>query len=370
MQIRQRSKRTNHAAKTAAAILVCVQGGACLPDLAPSARSANPVGIRIENATAVTAEVTIEALDANGNVIEANGSRGVEIPVVTITGSGVSYGVLDPIGASAAVADGTLAGSGSAVYATNATVRVPGFSTSQGPLYCGAWVRVTAETDDDRTIRIVGAGAGTPTFDSGSVGESGERYFFSGLDFHCGQTIVVRVTENETGTGSSTTGTAAVVSAGEPSPFGEIVQPGSGAGEPTTIAVQVQNLGAVIGTVRMEVTTSAGGTQQFTVTIPPGELTSGTFACGTLLRFAATYPDPETPEDQNTERLVILSGDGTGALGFDDASVSRTGERYLVVGSDVSCGDTVLVTLRDDLAPIGFSGISAFSGTVTVISSP
>lgn len=355
--------------QSAAAILVCVLGCACAIDsLAPNARSSTPVGVRIENAADATIEVEVEALDANGEVISPTGNQAVDIPVVTVTGSGVSYGVLDPIGASAAVANGTLPGSGAIAHATQATVRVPGYSTSQGPLYCGTWLRVTARRDEgDEAIRISGAGAGTPTFDSGSVGETGERYFLAGVDFVCGQTIVTRVTENESGVGSSTQGTAVVVSAGAPSPFDPIVPPGTGAGGPTTVGVQVENAGAVIGTLRLEVTTSSGGTQSFVVTVPPDEMTSGQFACGTLLKFTATYPDPDNPEDQDTERLVILTGDGTGALGFDEASVSRTGERYLVVGSDVSCGDTVRVTMRNDVSPIGFQGIVAFSGTVTVL---
>ncbi|HRX87459.1 MAG TPA: hypothetical protein P5572_20735 [Phycisphaerae bacterium] len=366
MSIRFRRPRRGFYALFALAALVGVLSAACSSDLfAPSARSATPVGIRVENATDSTVRVQVEALDANGDNITATGSQAVEIPVVTVDGSGVSFGVLDPIGASAAAAGGTLGNS--AAYATDATVRVPGYSTSQGPAYCGEWIRVTAKNDaDDTDIRVFGAGSGTRAFDSGSVGETGERYFLSGVDFECGQTIIVRVAENESGTGSSTMGTAAVVSAGEGSPFDPIVPPGTGEGTPTTITVEVQNTGAVIGTLRMDVTTSAGGTQEFVVTVPPDAVTAGDFACGTQFKFTATYPDPETPEDQDTERIVILSGDGTGAIGFDDASVSRTGERYLVVGEDVACGDTVRVTLHDDLAPIGFSGISAFSGEVTV----
>lgn len=366
-----RSARRTHglAGSFALAVLVTPLLSACSGDLLdPSARSTTtPVGVRIENATGATVQVQLEALDAQGETIVPSGNQAIEIPVVTITDSGVSYGTLTPIGAGAAAADGSLGGDADA-YATDATVRVPGFSTTQGPLYCGSWVRITAQADaDDATIRIFGAGSGTRSFDSGSVGESGERYFLGGVDFECGQTIVVRVADSSSSATASATGTAVIISAGEESPFDPIVPPGSGEGEPTTIDVQVQNTGAVIGTLRMEVTTSDGDTDNYTVTVPPAAITSGTFACGTQFKFTATYPDPETPDDQDTERMVILTGDGTGALGFDDASVARTGERYLVVGADVACGDTVRVTLRDDLAPIGFSGISAFSGSVTVI---
>jgi hypothetical protein len=166
------------------------------------------------------------------------------------------------------------------------------------------------------------------------------------------------------------------VAEGADSPFEPIVDPGTSSGDdpddpdadsdPSTIAIQVANQGAVIGTLRLEVTTSTGGTQDFEVTVPPAAITEGAFACGTQFKFVATYPDPENPEDQETERVVVLTGAGTGSLGFDEASVARNGERFLIVGSDVSCGDTVRVTLRDDVEPIGFQDLGVFSGSVEV----
>lgn len=361
--------------KTAVAILaspifLAVGAVGCSSDLlGSSARRATPVTIRLENATASTTEFLLEALDASGDPISAASVQPVNIPVVTIGEGGVNFGVLTPVGAGAAVADGSLLPGGLGLFDVSATVQVPGFAATDGALYCGQMVRISAQTKvTEGLISLSGAGAGTPAFDEGSVGETGERYLRAGVDFECGETIVVRVGQDASGAGSSSAGAVAVIVPGASSPFGPIPNPGSSAGgqTPATIAIEVENRGAVIGTLRLEVTPSSGAVQEHLVTVPPSAVTTGTFACGTTFRLSASYPDPETPDDQDTERLVILTGDGTGALGFDEASVSRTGERYLVVGTHVSCGDTVHVVLRDDVEPIGFSGIGAFSGTVTV----
>jgi hypothetical protein len=347
---------------------------ACSFDSDSSARTTKPAVLRLENATASTIEVILEVLDDSGAVLDLAAVGAVEIPVVTITDSGVNFGVLDPIGASAAANTGNL---DSQRLETSATVRVPGFAVSEGGVYCGQTLRITAQVDeDDSPIRLSGAGSGIPAFDEGSVGETGERYLLTDLDFVCGETIVVRIGEDQSGAGSSTSGTVAVVAEGADSPFEPIVDPGTSSGDdpddpdadsdPSTIAIQVANQGAVIGTLRLEVTTSTGGTQDFEVTVPPAAITEGAFACGTQFKFVATYPDPENPEDQETERVVVLTGAGTGSLGFDEASVARNGERFLIVGSDVSCGDTVRVTLRDDVEPIGFQDLGVFSGSVEV----
>lgn len=355
---------------SAATVLATLIGAGCTGDAYDAtARTSKPAIVRLENATSSTINVVVDVLNADGEAIDATQTV-VEIPVVTITDAGVSYGVLTPIGASAAAQSGAL---GASAYDTTADVRIPGFQSSAGAVYCGSIIQITAQVDEDDTpIRLSGDGSGTPSFDRGSVGESGERYLIAGVDFECGEEIIVRVGQDLSGAGSATSGAVAVVAEGGTSPFDPIVNPGSDddneTPDPTTITVQVENQGTVIGTMRLEVSTSSGGTQEFEVTVPPGATTQGDFACGTQLKLVATYPDPETPEDQDTERIVVLSGDGTGAIGFDDQSVSRNGERYLVVGSDVNCGDTVRVTIRDDVDPIGFQGIGVFSGTVTVTS--
>ena len=99
----------------------------------------------------------------------------------------------------------------------------------------------------------------------------------------------------------------------------------------------------------------------------PNSSSTGDFACATQFQISSSFPNPETPEDRSTEALVILAGDGTGSLGFDENSVSREGERYLVLGTHLSCGDVVQVNLSGDVDPIGFSGLGVFSGRVEVV---
>ncbi|NOX59612.1 MAG: hypothetical protein GXP29_12265 [Planctomycetes bacterium] len=345
---------------------------------------------RIENATASPVQITVEVLDANGNLLDVDGGFGaVSIPVVTVVPGSVSFSTLEPVGAAAAAASlagagtGDVEGEGSTLGAplaigTQATVRVPGFALSEGFLSCGESIRITGTIEtSEAQILFEGDGTGTFGFDEGSVGESGERFLIRTVHFGCGDSIVIRVGDDGVGVGAESTqtpgGTLAVVGPGETSPFDPIVDPGAGEGgdgteEPvsTDILVQIANDGDVIATAVVKLSTGVDD-PEFTVTVPPGEQTEGVFACGTQYTISATYPNPETPEDQETTALVILTGDGTGSPGFDEVSVSRQGERILVVGTHVNCGDTILVTLDDASEPIGFQGIGVLSGTVEVI---
>ncbi len=334
-----------------------------------------PVAFRLENASAGAVTLTVEMLDRNGAAIEtAAAPQGVDIPVVTITPDGVNYATLNPIGAAAAAAAGNITDltATGLDLAPSADVRVPAFAISEGFLLCGAIARVTAtlEDGDETPVPLFGAGTGTPGFDSGSIGETGQRYLVEGVHYTCGEAVVIRVGDAAAAVGDDVRGELAVVAGDEPSPFDPIEAPDDDDVDdtPTTVAIQVENLGSVIGTVRLIVATAAGNEQNFTVTVPPGAMSTGAFTCGTQFTVSASYPDPETPEDQETERLVILTGDGTGSPGFDSNSVSRQGDRILEVGAHVACGDTIRITIRDDVEPVGFSGAGAFSGTVEVFS--
>lgn len=344
---------------------------------------------RIENATASPVQITVEVLDADGNVLDIAGRSGsIDIPVVTVSPGNVSFGTLEPIGAAAAASGestgGDASGEGGAgtgallTIGSQAVVRVPGFSISEGFLACGEAIRITGQIETSEALVLFeGDGTGTFGFDEGSVGESGERFLARGVHFDCGENVVIRIDDDGVGVAADSNQTAngllAVVSPGALSPFDPVVDPGEGTdgddGEPaatTDITIQIANDGGVIATSIVKVN-SGVEEQEFTVTVPPNSQTEGAFECGTQYTLSATYPNPETPEDQETTALVILTGDGTGSPGFDEVSVSREGERILVVGTHVNCGDTILVTLNDDVEPIGFQGIGVLSGTVEVI---
>jgi hypothetical protein len=307
-------------------------GGDILP-LAPG------ITFRIENATSSTASIAIQVLDAFGNVTEANTPRIVDIPVVTVSPDGVSFGTLNPIGAAAALLNPSDAidPAVSGLIGTDADVRVTGFSISEGRLSCDALVRVTATLEGiSQQVVLSGAGTGTAGFDSGSTGEDGVRYLVSGSDYTCGEAVVIRIDDDGTGTASTATGVPsgrlAVVPTGSVSPFKAIVPPsgGEGAEESNTVTFQVRNENSVIGTATILVG-SGEDVQTFVVSVPPNSTSTGDFACATQFQVTASFPNPETPDDRSTEALVILSGDGTGSLGFDENSVSREGERYLVL---------------------------------------
>jgi hypothetical protein len=326
----------------------------------------------VENASANAVELVVEMLELDGEVVVIGAApQAIDIPVVTVSPTGVDFSTLDPIGAAAAAAAGQIGDSDTENLnlAASATVRIPAFTISEGLLVCGPQARVTTVVDSDRTpIPLSGAGTGTVGFDSGSVGESGQRLLLNDVHYSCGESVVIRIGNADTAAGGDLTGQLAVVPGGEPSPFDSIEVPNSDSeSAPTTVAVQVSNLGSVIGTVRLAITNATGDQQDFDVTVPPDTLTTGEFVCGTEFRVSASYPDPETPDDNSTERLVILTGDGTGSPGFDENSVSREGERILSVGTHLECGNTILVTIRDDVAPVGFQGLGVFFGTVEVL---
>lgn len=358
-------------------VLFCLAGllaVSCSPSFLLAQADTSAVALRIENATASTVDVTIEVLDANGELVSTAPFNAIDIPVVTVTTEAVTYSTLEPIGAAAARASGSsTTGDGEGTVTSGlgaqATVRVSGLAMSEGFLLCGETIKITATIEgEDTSVLLTGNGTGTPGFDEGSVGETGERYLLSGIDFECGNGVVVRIDDD--GTTSGATGRVAVVASGEGSPFDPIDDPTGGdtnsnGTASTKVLVQIDNRGSVIANATVLVTTTTGD-QSHDVTVPPGDTTEGEFTCGTRLTLSATYPDSDATE--GTESLVILTGDGTGSLGFDESSVSPEGERILVVGQHVECGETVFVTLHDDVKPAGFTGIGVLGGTVQVLS--
>ena len=363
------------------AVAIGILGLSCTPILTDLSNSReSQMAFRVENATASAVDVVVEVLDSDGNLIDTS-IEAIDIPVVTITTDNVSYSTLTPIGAAAAQLqqDETMGDSEYDWSAAKASVRVPGFAISEGILSCGAIVKVTASVDDDESpVLFSGEGTGTPGFDAGSVGAEGERFLVIGEDITCGQNVVIRIgadsSTGTTGVSSTATGMLAVVDEGESSPFDPIDTPGSGTGQSdTTITVKVDNQASIIADLSMVISASAGD-QTYSTSVPPDEVTEGAFSCGTQLTFSATFPNTDRPPDQQPsdeypDATILLTGDGTGALGFDESSISADGERILVFGTHVDCGDTVSVTILDDSAvmtPNGFNGVATGSGVVQV----
>lgn len=354
--------------------------------------AADGLGLRIENDTPSSAKITFELLDALGNPIDETAlAAPVQIPVIDISPGNIQVSTLQPVGATAELS------TGGGVLAASSTVQVPGLQVSEGGVFCAPVVKVTAAVgEEDAPVRLTGDGTGTPGFDSGSVGEAGERFLVEGDDYFCGQAVVMSIDDDGTSVGGSESGSAsgriAVIEAGSGSPFDNPFDAGADSGEgdssggadastnsvgdqdvaADTIRVRIDNQASRIATVDLLVGTTSGD-QTFNASVPADEITEGDFTCGTQLTITAGFPDPDSQEvdPDGPEALVILTGDGTGSPGFDGSSVSLDGQRVLVVGTHVECGDTVLVTLQGDAgggsAPIGFEGLIVLGGSVEVL---
>ena len=130
----------------------------------------------------------------------------------------------------------------------------------------------------------------------------------------------------------------------------------------SSVALRVDN--ATPDTVEVRVTVSASlvdtsvpdstledvtPPSQTDVLVAGESATTGIVPCGNVMTVVAGVPGAQSTS-------VVLTGDGTGTPGFDGGSVGSNGERFLLLGSHFSCGDTVVVQV-----------LSANSGKIVVI---
>lgn len=363
---------------------------ACISSFFTRSSTGNFVVLRIENATSSSARVLAEVLDLTGQpVAVGQPPQAVPIPVVTVEPGNVTYDVLEPIGASSVLAQQATGGTtDSSLFGPEVTVRVPGVRVTQGIVACGPVIRLSAVIDGtDSTVVFSGDGSGTVAFDQGSQGETGERYLLEGLDFTCGDQIVLRVDDDGASGSISSEGTpmgqVAVVAFGSGSPFGPIDSGGGsgggsgsdggsdgGSGEPgpTTFTLRVDNNTSTLADVNLAIATAAASSETFDVSVPSQVTTQGQFVCGQQLTISARFVNT-TAGAAEEDAVVILTGDGSGASGFDGSSVSKTGERILVLGTHYECGETVRVAINDDSTvntPNGFNAAGTGAGEIAV----
>ena len=186
----------------------------------PGEELAGPLAFRIENATASIANITI----APGGSAETGAGE-------ASTGEAASEAAAGDT-ASRLIAQEDLASS--------ATVRVGPYAQSEGELLCGQEVVISVTVEDENTTAVLleGSGAGTPGFDEGSLGLSGERTLLYDDHYGCGDTVVVRVVDDGTGVGGSTSSTAVgevrVYAAGQVPPDFDAEAPPAGDDEEPT----------------------------------------------------------------------------------------------------------------------------------------
>jgi len=302
------------------------------------------LALRIENATPTTMDVTVS----------------VTLPADTASGTT----------ADSAAAERRLAAKN---LPAEATIRVGPASYSEGEVRCGDEVLISATVGDgaDRIVQLAGAGTGTPGFDEGSLGLSGERTLLFDVHYTCGDTVVVRVTDDGTGVGDSSSsvglGAVAIYNDGEVPPVGNL---GSASGDtggasdgpdasteepPDTVNLTIDNVtGSGIG---LELTAGTGDPDKDSltqVTVLPFGIAHGSLTCAQQLGIRALIVDSESGQDGGEPILyqIVLTGDGTGTVGFDQATIGPGNVRFLVQGEHYNCGDTVQITILDDAAGI------------------
>lgn len=299
--------------------------------------------------------------------------------------------------------DGGLDLSAAQVVTSNpeAIVRLPGGGVTTGELSCGQMITISAVAGfgSSTTVQFTGAGTGTPGFDSGSVGLTGERFLIPDTDYVCGDTIVIQIEATDWGN-------LEVVAEGAPLPD-PIIPPDEdgddGDGDdgndtpPSTPVVMFRLENATATPADITITSTSTGTSAGTsddsgsagsqdgdqedtqgadegdsipedtststsVRTPAGEFTTGQIACGEIFTVRALMGD----EDASS---VLFTGDGTGTAGFDSASIGFDGERLLVFPDHYACGETIVIRIADDGSGIGQSTSTVPLGTVNVFSS-
>lgn len=314
----------------------------------PTSEMVGPLNFRIENATASTADVTI-------TIGEPAATAGRETP---------TDGAEDRELAGRLIAEEDLA--------AEATVRVGAGTYSEGELLCGQQILISATVgnEGETLVLLEGSGTGTPGFDEGSVGLSGERTLLFDVHYACGDMVVIRIEDDGTGVGGSTSsvglGEVAVYVEGQVPPVGDlpVIDPATGEDEETadssdgqtpagtdTVSVTIDNQTG--SGIALELRVGTGDTEAdelIEVTVIGFGIANGVLACAQQVTLRALIIDSETGEDgaEPTLYQIMLSGDGTGAVGFDEATIGPGNTRILQQGEHFQCGDTILITILDD----------------------
>ncbi len=243
---------------------------------------------------------------------------------------------------------------------SDTVIYVLGGNTSVGSVPCDETITIAAVMSDSSSTAVAfsGDGTGTPGFDSGSVGASGQRHLIRDTHFTCADSILIQLS-------SSGSGTVVVVEEGEsfPDPVttSDETDPTEGS-EPATVRLQLENATATAADVTIATGTSEEEGETTTgqpVRVPAGQYTTGEVACGADYVISGTMAGDDSA-------ALLFSGDGTGTAGFDSASVGLDGERLLAFLEHYACGETVVIRIEDDGSGIGSSTSETPLGTVAV----
>lgn len=279
-----------------------------------------------------------------------------------------SFTVIELTSGLPAATDGTISSD------ADTSIRVAPGSATNGTLVCGSsqartGFLVAAKVEREgvtETVLLNGQGSGTPGFGDGSVGISGERFLERGVDYSCGQTIVIRITGDGTRTGSGATdtpeGTIERYAAGEAIPNRSLVPTGTETDTTSNeVGLRIANQTAYF--MRINLTSPSASGENINIHVPPGFTTNGAAVCHTQLTLTVT-----TISGLESAHVVLV-GAGTGLPGFDEGSIGEIGDRTFVRGEHFDCGDTIAVTITDPGEPkTNISDAIVGAGVVTITS--
>lgn len=238
------------------------------------------------------------------------------------------------------------------------TVNVPPSAFTTGSLECGPIyvIRGVIDPTDENSgvsVQFSGDGTGTIGFDGGSVGEQGQRFLVPDEHYRCGQALVIRITDDGTQAGLSTSdtpeGEVNVFARAEDVPDPDLPEPppvdGGTAETPETVQLAVANrTGSFVEVTFTSVDAKAEETA-FTVRVPAGATTTGQGPCGERYRLKAVHLEDADSGGDTGVHTVVLTGAGTGAEGFDGENVGTDNTRLLVVGEHFTCDQTITLTV-------------------------
>jgi len=233
-------------------------------------------------------------------------------------------------------------------------VLVPAGEFTSGAVACGFTYRIEgtiAGTVDN--IIFDGDGTGTEGFDSGSVGQFGERFLVQFVHYGCGQTVVVAVTDDGSGVGSSVSetpiGAVTVYNPGElPPPDLGPPDEGGDEGDPPAeqVRVSIRNQTGAFVQVSFTSGTGSGDDPSVDVRVPPLATSEGRLDCAQRFTIGAHHLEDADSNEGSGFHTVILLGDGTGAEGFDGNNVGTDNTRTLKLDEHYQCGDLIEISIE------------------------
>ncbi|HWL95429.1 MAG TPA: hypothetical protein VNT79_18060, partial [Phycisphaerae bacterium] len=261
-----------------------------------------------------------------------------------------------------------------------------------------------------KSVILTGEGTGTSGFDGGSIGEEGQRYLLRGSHYDCGETILVRIEDDESDTGATPIAIVERYGSGEVIPdrgldfdtnanenansnenanantnsntnennnangndnanentnSNENNNENDNTSEPELVSVTIVNHTADF--IRVTFDFLAEGEDSDAVTLAPLATTDGQVFCDTEILVAATTR--AALADGAATAPIVLTGDGTGTGGFDGGTIGAMGERLIIQSTHFECEDQITIDITGAGTPHANPlDATPGAGTITIVS--